>query len=856
VDSPILPLRIPERTGRWDGVIIAARNGGRATASSATVGVPAPGGLTLIATGGDPDAARAQLQSEVFARRVTASLLAELDWQIIDVSTTTYYLAHLYAYVLPLKMGDCCHRLGRHSAAELLYTQVAAYGSLNRRLEATALWTRAARNALAWGDALYKKADFDGAAAQYAKLITADGQVPASFLYQTAAFQVPMAVAAAFIAELPNRAPRRDDGEIAILILRAKQRLAQIAEGLDYFGLLLSPIHTFEYLQEVARGFAHEAIQAEREFITFKTNEEAEAAARKDLEAAHAMAAAEAEVQRRQWEAAGEDQAAAEMALQLTAQQHQHAIDQRDLYATTSKKQIWAQAAAQAQAAGEDSYYSEISPLADKLAHGETVEGSPGQLAAAYTLMAGRRTREYELAKMQDTIDELASAIQLATERVDAAIKRTAAALSAWQAALQAVELTVAALEAFDEELFTPDAWDAMAEFMRSLSASYLHRATRIAKLMERSYNFENDTQLAVIKNEYGGRNVLNAGRGQSALFAGDSLLLDIDSFTYHAVTSRTRKSSSIKDVISLAMDFPAQFEEFRRTGLLSFDTDLYEFDRLHPGFYGQRLEAVDIELIGLLPGGGLNGTFSAGGVTRFRRKDGTAMQRVHGVDTLALSDFVLREDGFLFRGETGVRGLFQGFGVGTTWRLHLPRRSNDFDLRRIFDVHLVLYYTARYDAGLAAQILSQAPRDGEQTRLRDFHLRHDFPDAWYAFYQGGSVELDFDRYRLPSNQQSFSVEEARFRVVPKAGVSPAGIDLRISAPNGAVGDATTDADGVISSEDPGLAGLKDSDPIGVWKIEARGGAPLLEDGALRFDRIYNVQFGLEYGFEYVPEAI
>ena len=45
-------------------------------------------------------------------------------------------------------------------------------------------------------------------------------------------------------------------------------------QGLDFYGLLPSPIHTFEYLQSVARGFAQEAIQAEREFMNFKTRED------------------------------------------------------------------------------------------------------------------------------------------------------------------------------------------------------------------------------------------------------------------------------------------------------------------------------------------------------------------------------------------------------------------------------------------------------------------------------------------------------------------------------------------------------------------------------------------------------
>ena len=395
-----------------------------------------------------------------------------------------------------------------------------------------------------------------------------------------------------------------------------------------------------------------------------------------------------------------------------------------------------------------------------------------------------------------------------------------------------------------------------MATVMRDIAASYLFRAVRIAKLMERAYNFENDTDLKIIKNEYG-FHVANPASGQdTTLLGGDGLLSDIELFTYNAITSKMRKNSRIKDVISVAESFPAQFEAFRNTGLLSIETDLYEFDRLHPGFYGQRLEAVEVELIGLVPEEGLNGTLTAGGVTSYRKKDDTAGKRMHQVDTMALSDFVLRNDIFVYTAETGVRGLFQGLGIGSTWQLHLPKRSNDFDFRRIFDVRLIFYYTAKFDTLLRTSVLAKPPRPGEMALLRTFGLRYDFPDIWFAFYRGGVAEFDVDAVRLPMNQQNFRVEAAHFRVVTKPGISNQAITLRVTGPNGAMGTLDTDANGVVSSESSALAGLVGADPVGAWRIEVIGGAPLVDRSVLKFDRIYNIQFGLEYSFDYVPEVM
>lgn len=105
-------------------------------------------------------------------------------------------------------------------------------------------------------------------------------------------------------------------------------------------------------------------------------------------------------------------------------------------------------------------------------------------------------------------------------------------------------------------------------------------------------------------------------------------------------------------------------------------------------------------------------------------------------------------------------------------------------------------------------------------------------------------------------NQKNFKVTSVQFRVVTRPEVSNEGIELRITEPNGAQGVAVTDVNGVVSTEGPGLAGLAGKDPLGPWKIEVTDGASLMDGGVLKLDRVYNIQMGLEYSFEYVEEAI
>jgi len=827
-----------------------------AIAQNWTVGVGSAAGPVAfeVAPGKGPTAE--MVVSKLYDVRVTAVNIADLIVNIADGASASLYVNHLYSFVLTMKIGDALHALGRYAQAEDSYKQAASYKYLNTAHEAPSVWLKLAANIMQWGDTLYRDEKIEAAKAQYEKFVTEDFNAPAaSFLYKLDKLSGPAAIAKARLAALGTGTPG-SNSEIGYYVLTAASRMQAILDGLDFFGTLLSPIHTFEYLQGVARGFAQSAIQAEREFVNFTTQQEAETATRRELETMVAMAKAETAAKQEAVNAAKEDVDASEAALDLAVERRENAKRQRDDYAVASWTQIWASAAAQALGGGESAMFNIVVALADKLDNGETIHGAGPLLAAAQTYRSGRRTREYELAKMDDNIADLAGAVDIAQEMLNAAEARLRVAVIAAEASAERAAMAEESLDAFDSEMFTPEVWAKMAWVMRGISTAYLHDAIRLAKLMQRAFNFENDTNLSMIKNGYGHAMVNASTGGSTSLLGGDSLTRDIDAFTYQAITGRTRKNSRIKDTLSIARNFPAQFEEFLRTGVLELETDLYEFDRLHPGFHNQRIEAVEVEFAGLLPPEGINGMVRCGGVTSYRTRARGSNKRVHQVDTMALSDFTVRGDLFIYTPEVGLRGLFQGMGLATTWKLHLPRRSNDFDYARIFDINLVIYYTAQFDPLLRKTVLSSPVRPGELTELRNFDLRFDFPESWYTLYRDGAATFAFRRDRLPFNQQDFVTASANFRVVTKAGVPSAGIELKITAPGGASGSATTDANGTVSTAAAALAGLASGSPVGDWKVEVVGGAPLADGGAIKFDRIHNIQMGLEYGFKFVAEEI
>jgi hypothetical protein len=854
-DPQSVTFRILGRADGWGVLPLTTPTERSAISQPWNLGVVAGQTTAIFSLGNLHMLSAEEVTAKIYAVRRDAATANDLAWSLDDEFATSIYLDHLYSYALPLMIGDCYRAQQLYAKAEEYYLLAAQYSALNLAIEGTVLWVRLAQNAVAWGNSFYKDEDLDSAKAQYEKIVTDGATAPASFLYTLPALSVPASVATTFIANINVRPLPLDDWDIDAAILDAFRELQQINQGLDYYGLLLAPIHTFDYLQSIAQGFAREAIEAENQFITFKMRQAADEATRRELEIAKASAVADAEARRLAFVAAQQDETTAQDAVDLANKRVTDANTQRDAYKATSTDQIWSQAASQALAGGQDFSRSDIGEIAARLDRGETIKGPGAKLAAAEVLRAGRKTQEYELQKMQDNIDELVKAQTMAADQLAASHTRTVAADLAYQAAQKRVELAAAALTAFDNELFTPDSWAKMASTMQDIAEGYLFRGIRLAKLMERAYNFENDVTLKLIRNDYGIAATNPNASGFGPVLGGDLLLQDIEGFIYTAITTRTRKSCRIKDVISVASFFPAQFYAFRQTGRLTFETDLYEFDRLHPGFFCQKIQAVELEVIGLLPESGLSGSFTAGGVTSFRRRDGSDGKRVQIVDTMALSQYIVRADGIMYAAETGTKGLFQGFGIGATWQLHAPRRSNDLDLNRIFDVRLVLYYTAEFDPALETAILAAPVRPGELSQIRDFGLRYDFPDAWYGFYTAGTVSVNLERLRMPINQVNFRTRAVNLRVVTKDGLSAAGISLQITAPNGASGTGTTDANGVVTTANPALAALVGIDVVGAWQIQVTGGPSLLDGGTLRFKRVYDIQLGFEYSFDFVPEA-
>lgn len=749
--------------------------------------------------------------------------------------------------MIPVGLGDCYSESGNFERAESYYLQAAGYSFLNLTLEAPALWIKVAQNVLRWGDAEYRREDNEAAKAVYAKLVQADGEADLSSpLYATAAFAVPAQQAQQLLANL-DAPPATVNPAVANLLYTVLARWQYLAAGLDFYGLTFTPIFTFDYLQEAARAFTGQAIQAEREYINFQAQAEAEAAARRDLESSLAMATIEATAQSQLAKAAAADADAAAAAVELAKTRATNAKEDREAYEEAGYWQYISSSIATAHGAGADWYESEIRELARDMEEGSW-SGKAGKLAAAATLLGGQKSYEYQLGRMQNQIEEMNATVPIAEAQRAAAKSRQRAAELQAQAARQRVALVADALHAFENEVFTPELWTRMAQLMRDISASYQHWAIAAAKLMERAYNFENDSDLKVIRPEY---SVPSTGD----LLGSDLLMRDIDSFTYHYVANVTKKESHLKDVISLHTEYPFQFREFLTTGRMTFETSLYDFARRHPGFYGQRLAAVEVEVIGLLPPEGVRGSLRGGVVSRYAQTDGGEKSRVHSLDTLALSEYTLRGDAYVFRADVRELGLFEGHGTATTWEIDLPRGSNNLDYRLLSDVQLVLYYSARYSDDLRDAVIAAPLQPGEDIHVRDFAMRFDFPEVWFSFLRTRQASFTLDPSYLPRNEEGFRTSSLALALIAPEGTPLDDVSITVGLPGQAPVTRKTDATGAVAAENNNsLADAMGGDLLGEWTLEITppAGSPLLgADGGLDPAVLSNLAVIVQYSFAF-----
>lgn len=779
-----------------------------------------------------------------------------------------------------LGWAGCELQLGNFVIAESIYQETATLPMFPpyTPVQAAFVFLQLGTVALDWGDALFRNEQLDEALAQYTKVITVDATPPTSDLYTIAQLQTPAADAVKIITNLAALVAGQVTAQalnvnplLAGLVVGAHQQVIKLRNGLDYWGHRAStvPIWTFDYLQSAAINFAQFAVNAEREFINFQERSDQGSATRQQLAQLATQAGAEVDAAAAQAAAVAAEAQAYSTGATLASQ---HAADARanaSEYAQTSALSIQYDAMKSQMTGGDGGSPDLLNGIADAFMAGGGVTTSDNlkpssdlygvysrnNVAAGAQLTASRLSRQYEVDSLQRTAGEMGIAARQAAEEAVAANARVAAAQAGTAVATLHAEGAQQNLRAFDSQTFTPDVWQRMADTMWRLYRRYLDMALKTALLMQKAYNFETDQALRFIKKDYSTDEV-------KGLLGADALMADIQSFTYDLITSTSGKPQPVRQTISLAQRYAYLFENrFRRTGVMEFETRIDDFDYIYPGTYAGRLESVQVEVVGLVPPTGVSGTLTNSGISGYRTPASAAntdtgglKYRIQPRETLVLSDYAARVDGGLIPPDQRIKGVFQGSGLVSSWRLELPRAINDIDYGALLDVRLTFFYRARYDPDLHDTVLAElASRPGIQSGHRGIPLRWVYPDAFFRFQDTGVLAIGQKVQDFASNETKPILSDVGVVVSTDGTLSPQGLTVRLSTP--AKGDvlATSDANGLIDS---GAAGspwtaLVGGTAIGDYALtmNAADNPGLVKNGKLDLSPIANVALVLGYSF-------
>jgi len=775
---------------------------------------------------------------------------------------TAAQLPHDYFYVIPLALAECYEAIGDYANAETYFLQAAAYTYINTAIEGPYVWIQLANLYSAWGDSAYQQGDRTTALAQYSKVLTPGSTTPPTTpLYTLAGLAAGASIATTLIPQLSNLAATgvgsvsADDVSFASVLLKIYGKLNQINAGLDFWGFYANaiPIWTFSYLQQIAINFANLAMGAETEVINFWSQADQATLTQTQLQNQVSQANAQVTVAQQQLNQAKDQAAAYQDGLTLAQTRATDAAANASEYQSTNSQAIILQAESQQVSGGDNGDYQGVSDLAGQLLSQGQISGDTATVAAATQLAANTLSQQYQV----DSMNRIATEMQQAATQAQAQLTAANAQVDAANAGVAAAQLDASgasqALAVFNANTFTPQVWQNMGDYMLGIYNRYMYMALAAAKLMQQAYNFENDTDLTYIKTSYSGL--------IDGLLAADALMADIQQFTYDLITAQRGKKQYLKTSISLAGRYGFLFQtQLIKTGTMTFETTLDDFDSVFPGTYEGRIQSVSVNIQGIIPPTGISGSLSNGGISFYRLPSDIATpatpskMRIQDSDTLVISDYNPVVDGTLNSTTGNQLGIFERAGVASTWTLSLPKQLNDINYGTLTDVLLTVLYEARFDPQLVPTVLAQlASRPGFFDREWAIPLAWLYPDLFYSFVNTGTLTLTLAASDFAVNETSPVITAVSLLISMKPGTSATGITIVLTPPGRAAVTGVTDANGTITSQGAGStwAGAVGGSAIGNWVITLPIGSnpALAPGGVLNLSALINMVLVLDYSF-------
>lgn len=394
--------------------------------------------------------------------------------------------------------------------------------------------------------------------------------------------------------------------------------------------------------------------------------------------------------------------------------------------------------------------------------------------------------------------------------------------------------------------------FDWMTGILADVYRSLLQQATAMATVAQTQLAFERqETPPATIRSDYWTAPSSNplAISGAKAddrqgLTGSARLLADLYQLDQYAFDTNKRKLAVTK-TFSLAQMAPAEFQRFRETGVIVFNTPMELFDRDFPGHYLRLIRRVRTSVIALIPATeGIRATLGNTGVSRVVVGP-EIFQTVtirRDPETVALSAPIGSTGVFEMDDTSEMYLPFEGQGVDGTWQLRLPKASNRFDFRTMADVLITMEYLCLHNFDYGQQVIQQLKPTLQADRA--FSFRNQFPDAWYDLHnshllkepQQMVVQVRIGRDDFPSNFERIGMQHVMLYFSHADGqsreVKVEHLKLIDSPGREVVGGAARTIDGTISTRRGNGsswlplvgagAGSGGRTPFGVWELSLR----------------------------------
>ncbi|GIH02637.1 hypothetical protein Rhe02_07040 [Rhizocola hellebori] len=385
-----------------------------------------------------------------------------------------------------------------------------------------------------------------------------------------------------------------------------------------------------------------------------------------------------------------------------------------------------------------------------------------------------------------------------------------------------------------------------MIDVLQDVYSYFLRQATAVAQLAQNQLAFETQQAAPVyIRKDYWQPDDAgpsdDSAKDRRGLTGSARLQQDIYQLDQFAFETNQRKLQLTK-TISLARLAPAEFQAFRRTGVLPFITPMALFDQDFPGHYLRLVRQVRTSVIALVPPHqGIRATLTNGGISR-AVIGGDSFQSVRltrAPESVALTSPANSTGLFDLDAQPELMQPFELSGVETAWLLEMPKAANTFDYRTIADVLVTIDYTALASGEYRQKVIQQLDRTVQASR--SYSIRDQFPDQWYDLHNPArpdaplQIEFGTTPGDFPANVDNLVTEQlALFVVFADDSNSPVRVSLTFTPDTAGAspisGEATTTGDGIASTRignAPAWIPMLNHQPTGRWRLAFPDAAPV-----------------------------